>query len=158
MGAHDHVKAALRAAGVTEAFWRVALRPGHPTWFGTRDAAPGDGAATLVFGLPGNPGSAFVTFHLFVAPALALLSGRADAPLELDAVYRGPELAARPGATLAVRVRLDAGDDAPVAVPTGHNQASHAMTALVGVDGLALVPAGAGTVADGDRVRVRVLG
>ena len=57
-----------QALGVEEVFWRVALRPGRPTWFGTR----GD---TLVFGLPGNPVSAMVTFLLFARPALAALQG-----------------------------------------------------------------------------------
>src|SRR5205807_1547202 len=68
VGPHDHVKAALGELGVEEVFWGVALRPGKPTWFGTRDE-------TLVFGLPGNPVSAMVTFHLFVRPALAALVG-----------------------------------------------------------------------------------
>jgi molybdopterin molybdotransferase len=57
VGPHDHVKPALKANGVDEVFWRVALRPGKPTWFGVRRS---DG--TLVFGLPGNPVSAYVTF------------------------------------------------------------------------------------------------
>ena len=48
VGPHDHVKDALRDLGVEERFWGVRLRPGKPTWFGTR----GD---TLAFGLPGNP-------------------------------------------------------------------------------------------------------
>src|SRR4029077_19445185 len=64
VGPHDHVKPALESLGVLERFWRVALQPGKPTWFGTRDR-------TLVFGLPGNPVSAVVTFTLFVRPALA---------------------------------------------------------------------------------------
>ena len=51
---------------MSERFWGVALRPGKPTWFGSRDD-------TLVFGLPGNPVSAMVTFLLFVRPALAAL-------------------------------------------------------------------------------------
>ena len=69
VGPHDHVKPALDALGVEERFWRVALRPGKPTWFGTR----GD---TLVFGLPGNPVRAMVTFLLFAAPRC----GRSRAP------------------------------------------------------------------------------
>ena len=46
---------ALAELGVQEVFWGVALRPGHPTWFGTYEDK-------LVFGLPGNPVSAMVTF------------------------------------------------------------------------------------------------
>ena len=58
VGPHDHVKAALRELGVEERFWGVRLKPGKPTWFGCRDGV-------LVFGLPGNPVSAMVTFQLF---------------------------------------------------------------------------------------------
>ena len=45
VGPHDHVKPALQALGVDEVFWRVALRPGRPTWFGTRDENAGVRAA-----------------------------------------------------------------------------------------------------------------
>ena len=69
VGAHDHVRPALTALGVEERFWGVALKPGRPTWFGVRE---GGG---LVFGLPGNPVSAIVTFLLFVRPALLALAG-----------------------------------------------------------------------------------
>lgn len=68
VGAHDHVKGALAGLGVEEGFWGVALKPGKPTWFGWR-------GATLVFGLPGNPVSAMVTFLLLARPALAALVG-----------------------------------------------------------------------------------
>ena len=57
-------RSALASLGVDEVFWRVALKPGKPTWFGVaRQGA-------LVFGLPGNPVSAMVTFLLFVRPAI----------------------------------------------------------------------------------------
>ena len=62
-----------QALGVDEVFWRVALRPGSPTWFGTRDDA-------LVFGLPGNPVSAMVTFLLFARPALGAMQGAPHEP------------------------------------------------------------------------------
>src|SRR6185312_5227818 len=58
VGPHDHVKPALAALGVEEVFWRVAMRPGKPLWFGRR-------GEQLVFGLPGNPVSAMVCFLLF---------------------------------------------------------------------------------------------
>jgi molybdopterin molybdotransferase len=68
VGPHDHVKPALAALGVDEVFWGVALQPGKPTWFGTL-------GGRLVFGLPGNPVSAAVTFSLFARPALLALQG-----------------------------------------------------------------------------------
>ena len=88
MGPHDHVKPALHELGVAERFWGVALRPGKPTWFGVREH-------TLVYGLPGNPVSAMVTFQLFVRPALAALQGAR--PLA-RACRRGPRRARAPSA------------------------------------------------------------
>ena len=76
VGPHDHVKDALGAVGAEEVFWGVALRPGKPTWFGT--LAVGERSVAL-FGLPGNPVSAMVTFQLFVRPALRALQGAESA-------------------------------------------------------------------------------
>ena len=64
VGEHDHVKGALARLGVEQAFWRVALRPGGPTWFGRR-------GATLVFGLPGQPGLGVRHLHAVGAPGAA---------------------------------------------------------------------------------------
>jgi molybdopterin molybdotransferase len=71
-GVLDLVPAALEAAGVRQVFHKVQLKPGKPLWFGVQENPVGD---RLVFGLPGNPISSFVCFHLFVRPALAQLAG-----------------------------------------------------------------------------------
>lgn len=68
VGEHDHVKAVLAKLGVDGGFWRVRVKPGKPLFFGHKDGK-------LVFGLPGNPVSAYITFLLFVAPAIRQLSG-----------------------------------------------------------------------------------
>jgi molybdopterin molybdotransferase len=148
VGAHDHVKAALAALDVQERFWRVALQPGGPTWFGTR-------GERLVFGLPGNPVSSFVTFLLFARPALLALQGaeplppRASATLAAD-VRRGRR-------EQAVRVRLDARDGVLHATPTGP-QGSHVTSSLLGADALAFVTAGAGVAPAGAQVPVEPIG
>ncbi len=69
VGEKDYVKEVLEELGVTTEFWRVKVKPGKPFLFGRHP----DG--TLVFGLPGNPVSAFVTFHVFVAPVIRRLLG-----------------------------------------------------------------------------------
>jgi molybdopterin molybdotransferase len=144
VGPHDHVKPALDAQGVREVFWRVALRPGRPTWFGTR-------GETLVFGLPGNPVSAMVTFILFARPALAAMQG---------AAHRAPRVVARlaepiprhPDRDECVRVTLHDG----VATPTGP-QGSHQLRSMLGADGLAIVTAGEGNAEPGVEVEVELL-
>jgi molybdopterin molybdotransferase len=150
VGPHDHVKPVLADLGVEEVFWSVALQPGKPTWFGT----PGDGR--LVFGLPGNPVSAVVTFSLFVWPALARLQGAVTVrSLEPTAVL-GVEVRRNPRREQAIRVRLQRGDGPPVATPNGA-QGSHVLTSLLGADALAMIPAGEGSLPVGTTVGLEPL-
>lgn len=144
VGPHDHVKDALAAEGVQQRFWRVALRPGKPTWFGTR----GD---QLVFGLPGNPVSAMVTFLLFARPALLALQG-APTAVPARAAELTVALPRHPERDEMVRVTLDGGR----ATPTGP-QGSHVLTSMLAADGLALVPMGEGELPAGTEVRVELL-
>jgi molybdopterin molybdotransferase len=151
VGPHDHVKAALAALDVRDLFWGVALQPGRPTWFGAADSG------TLVFGLPGNPVSAVVTFSLFVAPALAALQcGPAPRPPH-PLARLGCAVARNSRRDQAVRVTLRAGDGgALVAQPTGP-QGSHILTSLLAADALAVIPAGEGALAPGTVVALQAL-
>jgi molybdopterin molybdotransferase len=148
VGEHDHVKRALAELGVEERFWGVALKPGKPTWFGTR----GD---TLVFGLPGNPVSAMVTFVLLVRPALAVLSGGRPGRMRTTARL-AHDLDKRPGRTHAVRCRLELRDDGWHAHPA-ERQGSHVLTSMLGADCLALLPTPSGPLRAGERVEVELL-
>jgi molybdopterin molybdotransferase len=150
VGPHDHVKPALSALHVRQLFWSVALQPGKPTWFGVAD----DG--TLVFGLPGNPVSAVVTFSLFVAPALAALQGaRAPAPPTPTARLL-TELPRNPRREQAVRVSLEESSAGVTAKPTGA-QGSHILSSLLAADALGMIPMGEGVVAAGDEIALRAL-
>jgi molybdopterin molybdotransferase len=148
VGPHDHVKPALHSLGVEERFWGVALKPGKPTWFGTR-------GKTLVFGLPGNPVSAMVTFHLFVRPALRALAGgnpedtRTTGVLD-EAVGRNPVR------DQVLRCVLSARDDGWHVQPT-KAQESHVLTSMVGAGAYALVVAGEGAVPAGERVPIELV-
>jgi molybdopterin molybdotransferase len=148
VGPHDHVKDALRDLGVEERFWGVRLRPGKPTWFGTR----GD---TLAFGLPGNPVSAMVTFQLFARPALAALQGAPPDAARATAVL-AHAIARNPRRDETVRVKLSHTKAGLVAEPTGA-QGSHMLTSMLGADGLALIQHGEGELAAGERVEVELL-
>ena len=148
VGPHDHVKGALAELGVDEHFWGVSLRPGKPTWFGTRERV-------LAFGLPGNPVSAMVTFQLFVRPALAALQG-APPDARRTAATLGEPVARNPQREQAIRVALRDGDGGLVADPTGA-QGSHVLTSMLGAEGLALIAPGEGEAAAGERVEVELL-
>ncbi len=149
VGPHDHVKPALASLSVEEVFWRVALQPGKPTWFGRR-------GAVLVFGLPGNPVSAVVTFSLFVRPALAALQGRAEEHLLEPEAVLGVAIRRNPDREQAVRVRLVRRNGKLMALPNGP-QGSHIVTSLLGADALAFVPAGEGELEAGAAVALERL-
>ena len=87
VGDHDLVQPALKAAGGTIDFWRIALRPGKPMMAGRVN-----GATVLV--LPGNPVSTFVTATLFVRPVIAHLCGAADALPRTTTAILGEDLPA----------------------------------------------------------------
>ena len=145
-GEYDVVKAALAALG-TVTFRKVAMQPGMPQGFGT--VGP---QATPIFTLPGNPVSAYVSFCLFVGPALAALQG-------LD-----PRRGAAPGrAVLGADVRSPAGkrsflrgvwDRAAGRVAPVTGQASHQLAALALANALIVVPEQVTSVASGETVDV----
>jgi molybdopterin molybdotransferase len=148
VGAHDHVRPALAGLGAQERFWGVALKPGKPTLFATR-------GQTLVFGLPGNPVSAIVTFALFVGPALRALGGASDARRRTTATLTREHVKA-PGRAHAVRCRLQLYEEGWRAEPTGE-QGSHVLTSMLDADALAIIPSQSGSVAAGERVEIELL-
>ncbi len=81
VGDHDYVKPALAALGLLPELWRVRVKPGKPFLFAQRPEGAGE-PGCRVFGLPGNPVSAFVTYQLFVRPALLRLLGAEPAQCE----------------------------------------------------------------------------
>jgi molybdopterin molybdotransferase len=148
VGPHDHVKPALAELGVEERFWGVRLRPGKPTWFGTS-------GERLVFGVPGNPVSAMVAFHLFVRPALAAVQGADPSPPRASVVLDEP-LRRHRNREQAVRVRLETAGDGWHARTTGP-QGSHMLTSMLGASALARIAPGEGEVPAGARVEVELL-
>jgi len=133
VGEHDHVRPALESLDVEQVFWGVSLRPGKPTYFGV---AP---SGALVFGLPGNPVSAMVTFLLFVRPALLAMQGADPGYRSLTGRLTSPYSKVR-GRAEAIRVRVEAGASGWEIAPTGP-QGSHVLTSMLGADGLAFAAA-----------------
>jgi molybdopterin molybdotransferase len=154
VGAHDLVKEALTELGELR-LWRVAIQPGKPLAFG-RTTAP-DGHPVLLFGLPGNPVSSFVTFELFVRPAIRTLAGRRDPDgrshvrAELDEEVQSP-----PGRRSFLRVRLESNDPdgGRYRARTAGGQGSHVLSALAVADGLAIVPEAVTSLPAGAEVEV----
>jgi molybdopterin molybdotransferase len=100
MGKYDLVESVLKAMGAEFFFDAVAIRPGKPAVFGICQGKP-------VFGLPGNPVSTMVTFELFVAPAIDLLSGAEARNLPLVEARLGAALNERPGLAHFLPARIE---------------------------------------------------
>jgi molybdopterin molybdotransferase len=100
MGKYDLVEKVLKAMGAEFFFDAVAIRPGRPAVFGMCQEKP-------VFGLPGNPVSTMVTFELFVAPAIDLLSGAEARPLALVEATLAETLKEKPGLTHFLPARVE---------------------------------------------------
>ena len=148
VGELDFVKEALERAHATLHLWRVAMRPGNPTTFGSL-------GRSLVFGLPGNPVSAMVTFEILVRPALLRMSGRAALQrprLRVRARSPIPNPGYRRG---YLRVQLSRGGDGFEAVLTG-DQGSAILRSMTLAHGLAVVP-GDTTIPAGGAVDVILL-
>ena len=152
-GAHDHVKPALKQLGAEQRFWQLAVRPGHPTWFGVSSAHP----PVPILGLPGNPASSYVVFQMLAAPAIRAMLGITAPPLEVDATYRGATQHKRPGFIQVLRCTVGNEGSDLVARPTGQHQRSHAVSSLTGTNGLVLLSSTTVELADGDAVTVRLL-
>jgi molybdopterin molybdotransferase len=162
VGPYDVVRAAFAEIGRME-LWRVAVQPGKPFAFGVVEHA--DGRPTLLFGLPGNPVSSFVTFELFVRPAIRRLAGlppdrlvrRVDRAVLGEAITkspgrraflrvvpeRDPDGAPKRDERGRVRVRLAGG---------GRGQGSHVLSALGVAEALAIVPESVDALAAGSAV------
>lgn len=149
VGDYDLVRPALEKAGATLAFYKIAMRPGKPLFFGSRAAG---GKQQHCLGLPGNPVASLICSRVFLVPLLGRLLGR-DVPLEaIDAVL-GDALPANGPREHYMRARLDHTTAPPSAVPF-KNQDSGLITALQHADCLIVVPVDAPAQPAGTPVKV----
>jgi molybdopterin molybdotransferase len=136
VGDHDHVKSCLEPCGFAASFWRVKIKPGKPLLFGTHRSGQ-----KLLFGLPGNPVSSFVTAVAFVLPAIRKWAGasRGHCGGRLVPCTSGVALANPGDRPHYLRGQLTSGGEF---LPTG-TQASHSLAGLGEADALVRVGAGA---------------
>jgi molybdopterin molybdotransferase len=155
VGDRDFVRPILGKLGVEEKFWRVAIKPGKPTYFGLLNRR-GRGRPCLVFGLPGNPVSALVCFHQFVKPALSKMMGVLPATrLTLPARLVG-ERRKQPGRLEWLRGIMSCQGGDITAEPTA-GQDSHMLGGLARANCLIHFPQAADHLADGSPVVVEPL-
>lgn len=152
MGAYDVVKAALRDKGID--FVRVAMQPGKPQGFGFL-AGP-EGRPVPLFALPGNPVSSYVSFEVFVRPALRRLMGRVPESRQAVPGRLSADLASPAGRQQYARALVQRSADGLVAEPvTG--QGSHFVADLSRANALLVVPPETTRLSAGDAVDVILL-
>ncbi|KAG0233343.1 hypothetical protein BGW41_001505 [Actinomortierella wolfii] len=162
MGEMDLLKPILeQKLGATIHFGRIMMKPGKPTTFATVPRAEGQ-APRLMFGLPGNPVSATVTFNLFVLPALRKMAGyeRYNWPSIQAELMHDIPLDERPEYQRAI-VSVNSVNDNLVVQSTDRNQMSSRLVTMLGANGLLVLP---GRIADrkvitkGEKVEVLLIG
>lgn len=128
VGDHDYVKETLEGLGVKTIFWRIAIKPGKPVYFGILDCDESK-QRKYIFGLPGNPVSVLITFHQLVKPAIKKISGGLFAANPTFSVKAGTMLKKRPGRLDFVRGTLSKTDGETTVTPT-RGQDSHMLSGL----------------------------
>ncbi len=158
VGDHDHVRPVLEKLGCQLDFWGVLMKPGFPIAFGRFGSALGATGmpGPLVFGLPGNPVSASVTFDQFVRPALLKMMGHTACFRPTVRARLGEKLTKKPGRLHFVRVTLERIGDEFVAASTG-SQSSGVMRSMSLAHGLLIFPLEASELSEGDEAVVQVL-
>jgi molybdopterin molybdotransferase len=164
VGEHDFVKQVLSELGARIETWRVAVKPGKPFLFGifatesvrSADETPVrmecDRHNCFIFGLPGNPVSAFVTFLQFVRPALLRMMGAVDVDLPQVPATLGADVAGDGDRPHYVRGKLEHGRFTPVG-----RQESHALFGLSLANALLRVAVGE-SLKEGEIVNVQLWG
>jgi molybdenum cofactor synthesis domain-containing protein len=147
VGERDVVKAAFFRRGDLD-FYKVAMQPGMPQGFGHIEGKP-------FFGLPGNPVSVFVSFEIFVRPAILKMMGRSQLYRPEVTATLAEDVSGPKGKLQFARVLLERKDDGWIATPTGA-RGSNLISTVARANGLAMIPVGTATAPEGSQVRVMV--
>jgi len=141
VGEHDWIRVILEKEGALN-LWRIAIKPGKPIAFGSIDGTP-------VLGLPGNPGSAFVGMHVFVARAIRTMAALPVEPPSTTARL-ATAVTGSQSRTLFCRVKLEGATAVPLPA-----QSSVVLSNVVPADGFAIISPGG--LAEGAEVTVEII-
>ncbi len=127
VGQHDHVKDAALAAGFTELFWKIFQKPGKPLFVCKKNN-------TLLFGLPGNPVSAFMCFNNYVKPVVAELQG-AESHVTSITAKTLTQVVNASKRTHFIRVNVEDKPHEITVIKEMAQQGSHMLSTIVHADG-----------------------
>lgn len=150
VGSSDFVKDVLAELNVKSVFWRIAIKPGKPIYFGTKKKV-------LIFGLPGNPVAAQLGFQLLIKPAILRMMGMSSvAPLTLPAILTH-DLRKKAGRMEFVRGILSTDDAGQITVRPARGQDSHMVGGLAKANCLIHFPKDQERISAGSKVRISLL-
>jgi len=150
-GDRDLVREVLEEFGIIENFWKVKIKPGHPTAFGMYKNTP-------VFSLPGNPVSTLLIFEEFVRPALLKMMGHRSV---LKTLYRATltePIKKKLGKLQILRVAVRIDQDGEMVVSSAGDQNTGILRTLVDAQGIALLPAERDFFAAGEKIDIHLFG
>ncbi|NNK14083.1 MAG: molybdopterin molybdotransferase MoeA, partial [Desulfofustis sp.] len=134
VGRHDHVKEAAREVGFEELFWKIRQKPGKPLFVGRLDNR-------LLFGLPGNPVSAYMCFKNYVRPVLAELQGTCS-PNHCITAETTTQISNTGSRTNFVRVTVNKNPNKIACITEIAQQGSHMLSSIVHADGYIVLEPG----------------
>lgn len=150
-GDRDLVREVLAEFGVKEIFWKLKIKPGHPTAFAMYSNTP-------VFSLPGNPVSTLLTFEEFVRPALLKMMGHHTV---LKTLHRGTltePIKKKPGRLQILRVSINIDQDGEMMVSSAGDQNTGILRTLVNAQGIALLAEERDFFAAGEKIDIHLFG
>jgi molybdopterin molybdotransferase len=134
VGDHDHVKEAARSVGFHELFWRIRQKPGKPLFAAQKNK-------TYLFGLPGNPVSAYMCFSHYILPLLYAVEGEGMNWKTITAVTAG-EICNKGKRTNFIRVKLEQKQGQLPTIIDIKKQGSHMLSSIVNADGYIILDPG----------------
>ena len=154
VGDFDYVKQAMADLSVEQIFWKINMKPGKPNFVGVYRKE--SGGNTLVFGLPGNPVSAQVSFHHLVKPAILKMIGVANVDRQGLLAELATDVLHKPGRREFLRGVLETKKGHPVVRPVS-GQGSHMQGGLAKANCLIDLPPDCPGFKQGDQVFVELL-
>lgn len=150
-GDRDLVREVLEELGVEQQFWKINIKPGHPTAFSLKGTTP-------VFSLPGNPVSAMLTFEEFVRPALLKMMGHRCLYKPLFKARLREAFQKKPGRLQLLRVTVELNKTGELEIASAGDQNTGILSTMVHAQGIALLAEEKGHFATGEMVDIHLLG
>lgn len=150
VGDYDFVKDVCKNIGVKNVFWRVSIKPGKPLFFGKK-------GKKLIFGLPGNPVAALITFYLFVKPTILRMKGQTRQQNFIQTAILESGIKKNSARLEFVRGTLRKKSNGKFCVIPTKGQDSHMLGGLANANCLILFPKNANYIKKGSEVKIELL-